>query len=210
MPLACFLTILSLRASTLPQLIFSPLTSNPSSAPFLKWSYTSAWCSSTLVGMHPTCRQVPPRKGSFSTTTVFSPSSPARIAATYPPGPLQMIATSYFATRSLPSTGARTDDQTWWSDCRHTSVTLEETRGGSGQKARRQPFVLRTPFQTDKKPPALTAQTAASQQTRNFNSRLPPSQPPPGSLLRPARSEFSRGWQGCIAASCHSRTPEVL
>src|SRR6266852_2995776 len=31
--------------------------------------------------MHPTCKQVPPRKGSFSTTTVFSPSSPARIAA---------------------------------------------------------------------------------------------------------------------------------
>src|SRR6266850_4896406 len=53
--------------------------------------------------MHPTCRQVPPRKGSFSTTTVFSPSSPARIAATYPPGPLPIIATSYFATRSLPS-----------------------------------------------------------------------------------------------------------
>src|SRR6267378_2571469 len=80
--------------------------------------------------MHPTCKQVPPRNGSFSTTTVFSPSSPARIAATYPPGPLPIIATSYFATRSLPSTGARTGDQTWWSDCRHTSVTLEETRGG--------------------------------------------------------------------------------
>src|SRR5262249_44021624 len=34
---------------------------------------------------------------------VFSPSSPARIAATYPPGPLPIIATSYLATRvSLP------------------------------------------------------------------------------------------------------------
>src|SRR6266850_1607771 len=136
--------------------------------------------------MHPTCKQVPPRKGSFSTTTVFSPSSPARIAATYPPGPLPIIATSYFATRSLPSTGARTGDQTWWSDCRHTSVTLEETRGGRAKRrgASRSPYgrhsktsVLRTPFQTDKKPPALTAQTAASQQTRNFNSRSPPSQP---------------------------------
>src|SRR6266849_8588481 len=103
MPLACFLTILSLRASTLPQLIFRPLTSNPSSAAFLKWSYTSAWCSSTLVGIQPTCRQVPPRKGSFSTTMVLRPSSPARMAATYPPGPLPIIATSYFATRSLPS-----------------------------------------------------------------------------------------------------------
>src|SRR5215470_3668432 len=51
--------------------------------------------------MQPTCRQVPPRKGSFSTTTVFSPSSPARMAATYPPGPLPIIATSYFATLNL-------------------------------------------------------------------------------------------------------------
>src|SRR5205823_8256265 len=52
--------------------------------------------------MQPTCRQVPPRNGSFSTTLVFRPSSPARIAATYPPGPLPIIATSYLATRSLP------------------------------------------------------------------------------------------------------------
>src|SRR5690349_1556972 len=55
--------------------------------------------------MQPTCKHVPPRKGSFSTTTVFSPSSPARIAATYPPGPLPIIATSYFATLNLPSVG---------------------------------------------------------------------------------------------------------
>src|SRR2546430_4510419 len=55
--------------------------------------------------MQPTCRHVPPRNGSFSTTTVFSPSSPARIAATYPPGPLPIIATSYFATLNLPSVG---------------------------------------------------------------------------------------------------------
>src|SRR4029077_7169301 len=103
MPLACFLTILSLRARTLPQLIFSPLTSKPSSAAFLKRSYTTAWCSSTLVRMQPPCRQGPPRNGSFSTTTVFNPSSPARMAATYPPGPLPIIATSYFATRNLPS-----------------------------------------------------------------------------------------------------------
>src|ERR1700739_1530038 len=53
--------------------------------------------------MQPTCRQVPPRNGSFSTTIVLSPNSPARMAATYPPGPLPIIATSYFATHSLPS-----------------------------------------------------------------------------------------------------------
>ena len=37
-PLACFLTILSLRASTLAQLIFTPLISKPSSAASLIWS----------------------------------------------------------------------------------------------------------------------------------------------------------------------------
>src|SRR5258708_3334849 len=58
--------------------------------------------------MQPTCRQVPPRYGSFSTTIVFRPNSPARIAATYPPGPLPIIATSYFATRSLPCRGGFT------------------------------------------------------------------------------------------------------
>src|SRR5204863_3247514 len=58
--------------------------------------------------MHPTCKQVPPRYGSFSTTTAFRPSSPARIAATYPPGPLPIIATSYFATRFLPFAGLLT------------------------------------------------------------------------------------------------------
>src|SRR5579863_6053584 len=51
--------------------------------------------------MQPTCKHVPPRKGSFSMTIVFSPSSPARIAAIYPPGPLPIIATSYLATRTL-------------------------------------------------------------------------------------------------------------
>src|SRR5262249_46535824 len=57
--------------------------------------------------MQPTCRQVPPRYGSFSTTIVFNPNSPARMAATYPPGPLPIIATSYFATLNLPSAGTR-------------------------------------------------------------------------------------------------------
>src|SRR5262252_1475151 len=57
--------------------------------------------------MQPTCRHVPPRYGSFSTTIVFNPSSPARMAATYPPGPLPIIATSYFATLNLPSAGTR-------------------------------------------------------------------------------------------------------
>ena len=36
MPLACLFTILLLRARMFAQLIFSPATSKPSSAPFLK------------------------------------------------------------------------------------------------------------------------------------------------------------------------------
>ena len=42
-------------------------------------SATSAACSSALVGMHPTCRQVPPSL-SFSTSATDSPSSAARNA----------------------------------------------------------------------------------------------------------------------------------
>src|ERR1700723_2259940 len=52
--------------------------------------------------MQPTCRQVPPRNGSFSTTAVFSPHWLARIAATYPPGPLPIITRSYLAKPVLP------------------------------------------------------------------------------------------------------------
>src|SRR6266478_4591104 len=123
--------------------------------------------------MHPTCKQVPPRYGSFSTTTAFRPSSPARIAATYPPGPLPIIATSYFATRSLPSAGARTGESSTSSP-----KSLSKTaRGGQADKMGRQSLDSRTPCKTQKKPPALTAQTAAAQQTSNFNSHPPPSQP---------------------------------
>src|SRR6266480_2878476 len=126
--------------------------------------------------MHPTCKQVPPRYGSFSTTTVFRPSSPARIAATYPPGPLPIIATSYFATRSLPSVGARTGELR----PPHRKHTRKRLQGGQADKTGRRRFL--NAFPTEKKPPALTAQTAASQQTLNFNSRPPPEQPPPDCL----------------------------
>src|SRR2546429_512552 len=127
------------------------------------------------VGIPPTCKQVPPRYGSFSTTTAFRPSSPARIAATYPPGPLPIIATSYFATRSLPSAGARTGESSFSSPQSHS----KKSSRGQADKTGRRRSALRTPSQTEKKPPALTAQTAASQQTTNFNSRSPPSQPLP-------------------------------
>src|SRR5229473_2634519 len=124
--------------------------------------------------MQPTCRHVPPRYGSFSTTTVFKPSSPARIAATYPPGPLPIIATSYFATRSLPSAGARTGERS----CLLTAVTLDKS--SRGFRPIRQVASLPlcgSLFKTHKKPPTLTAQTAASRQTCNFSSGTRHSQP---------------------------------
>src|SRR5713226_7043630 len=102
MPLACFLTTRSFRAITCAQFNLNSPTSMPNSLAFLKYSYTSAWCSSTFVGMQPTCRQVPPRKPSFSMTTVFNPHSEARMAVWYPPGPLPIIARSYVDKRCLP------------------------------------------------------------------------------------------------------------
>src|SRR5690242_5567698 len=50
--------------------------------------------SSAFDGMQPTFTHVPPSVLSISTHTVFKPSCPARIAATYPPGPPPMITTS--------------------------------------------------------------------------------------------------------------------
>src|SRR5258708_39927615 len=97
--------------------------------------------------MHPTCKQVAPRYGSFSTTTAFRPNSPARIAATYPPGPLPIIATSYFATRSLPSAGARTGERSVFSP-QSRSI---KARGGWADKTGRQPSALRKPFQDAQK-----------------------------------------------------------
>src|SRR6202171_2379494 len=94
--------------------------------------------------MQPTSKHVPPREGSFSTTTTFRPSSPARIAATYPPGPLPIIATSYFATRSLLPQGPNPATQVH----PHRSHTRKKLEGSQADKTGRWPFVLRTPSQT--------------------------------------------------------------
>ena len=45
--------------------------------------------------MQPTFKQVPPKVAYFSIIAVFSPNCAQRIAATYPPGPDPMTATSY-------------------------------------------------------------------------------------------------------------------
>src|SRR5713101_5205447 len=121
--------------------------------------------------MQPTCRHVPPRYGSFSTSIVFRPNSPARIAATYPPGPLPIIATSYFATRSLPSAGARTGERS----CLLTAVTLDKS--SRGFRPIRQVASLPlcgSLFKTHKKPPTLTAQTAASSKHQILTVACPP------------------------------------
>jgi hypothetical protein len=44
--------------------------------------------------MHPTLRQVPPNVLYFSIKAVFIPNWAQRIAATYPPGPEPIMATS--------------------------------------------------------------------------------------------------------------------
>ena len=49
---------------------------------------------SAFEGIHPTFRQVPPRVPLFSIHTVFNPFYAALIAATYPPGPPPITATS--------------------------------------------------------------------------------------------------------------------
>src|SRR6266478_3657253 len=75
----------SLRAST---------PSMPNSLASFRWSQISALNSRALVGIQPTCRQVPPRTLSFSMRAVFRPYWPARMAAVYPAGPLPMMAMS--------------------------------------------------------------------------------------------------------------------
>src|SRR6266852_6231931 len=146
--------------------------------------------------MHPPCKQVPPRQGSFTPTPVVRPSSPAPIAATYPPGPLPIIATSYFATRSLPSAGAKTGE----SSTSSRQSLSKRARGGQADKTGRQSLDSRTPCKTQKKPPALTAQTAASQQTSNFNSHPPPSQPLPLLARRPVACPALRLWAAGTAS----------
>ena len=45
--------------------------------------------------MHPTFKHVPPSVEYFSIIAVFMPNCAQRIAATYPPGPEPIMATSY-------------------------------------------------------------------------------------------------------------------
>src|SRR5580698_6668261 len=90
----------------------------------------SAWWRNTLVGMQPTWRHVPPKNESFSTTATFRPHCAARIAATYPPGPLPITTRSYLANPVLPCSFQRSDepfDARWVrQDCgQHPTQTLD-------------------------------------------------------------------------------------
>src|SRR5258708_22912085 len=59
----------------------------------------SALRSSALVGMQPQFRQTPPGRSS-STVATDNPSWAARMAETYPPGPVPTTTTSNFWLRS--------------------------------------------------------------------------------------------------------------
>ena len=84
-----FRAIIWLRSSETPATL-TPCCASACSAS----AYFSEDCSSALEGMQPILRQVPPRLARLSTQAVFIPSCAARMAATYPPGPLPMTMTS--------------------------------------------------------------------------------------------------------------------
>ena len=92
-PLVSFSTTCRLRSIALPKSGWISLTVIPKSAALLNKLRTSAFLSNALLGMQPQLRQTPPTS-SFSTNAVFRPSWPARIAATYPPGPPPMTTRS--------------------------------------------------------------------------------------------------------------------
>ena len=81
-PLVNVFTTLSLRCCIFPRSTCTPSNMTPCfSASFfanMKWSLE---VNSALLGMQPMFKQVPPSSLSFSTSAVFSPSCPARIAA---------------------------------------------------------------------------------------------------------------------------------
>src|SRR3989442_10104653 len=93
-PLYSCSTTRALRRCTASRSTATLSTVSPSSRGSFRCSRSSAVCSMAFVGMHPMCRQVPPTF-SRSTSATLSPSCAARIAPTYPPGPLPMTMRSY-------------------------------------------------------------------------------------------------------------------
>src|SRR5882724_7872865 len=178
--------------------------------------------------MHPTCRQVPPRKGSFSTTTVFSPNSPARIAATYPPGPLPII-----AHRTLPRAISLPQKPVPITRLGNriavTPVSRSKKLDGSGQKggAPVARYANAVPKRTKSRPRLRRRRLRPSKQ-EILTAVRPPRNLLARSLLRPPLSVFSRlsnanslsgedkensrrpQMAGCVASSCHCGTSKVL
>ncbi len=94
-PLTCLVMMPLLRFCTASQSsVGVPMLAMPSSAACFRWSQISALKSRALVGMQPTCRQVPPSLGLASRSATFSPYSAPRMAAVYPAGPPPITATS--------------------------------------------------------------------------------------------------------------------
>jgi len=89
MPFACFLTILSFPRQDVRPVDFQPADLKSQFRAILEMIVNLRVVQQHLGGNAPDVQTGSAEKGSFSTTTVFSPNSPARIAATYPPGPLR-------------------------------------------------------------------------------------------------------------------------
>ena len=72
---------------------------------FISWqegkARTLQLVDKVLEGIQPTFKQVPPKVSYFSIKAVFIPSCAQRMAATYPPGPEPITATSYFSMTAL-------------------------------------------------------------------------------------------------------------
>ena len=99
-PLFIWVTTRRLRSCAGPRSYVTFSAMIPCRSPSFISLTRSALVRSALVGMQPMLRQTPPRWRS-STHATFIPSCAARIAATYPPGPLP---TTIRSKRSLPAT----------------------------------------------------------------------------------------------------------
>src|SRR5690554_345059 len=92
-PPVSFLTMSSFHPTVVARLMAGDCALMPSGEPAAYcaslWNSSAAWIRA-LDGMQPMFRQVPPTSAA-STSTVGTPNCPARIAATYPPGPAPTI-----------------------------------------------------------------------------------------------------------------------
>ena len=102
MPLACFLTILSLRASIAGQFIFTSFDFESEFLGVLEVVVDLGVVQQHLGGDAADVQARAAEERILFDHGVFNPHCAARMAATYPPGPLPMITRSYLAKPVLP------------------------------------------------------------------------------------------------------------